>query len=52
VSVRLAGSSIGHRAAGAAIFDGYGEELRDPGPTLLDEKKMWIRDYKSDRLRK
>src|SRR5258705_4190493 len=45
VSVRLAAFGIGNRDAAAAIFDGYAEGLRDPGPTLLDEKEMWMRDY-------
>lgn len=45
VSVRLADFSVGSRDAAQAIFEGYGEGLRDPGPTLLDQKEMWIRDY-------
>jgi hypothetical protein len=45
VSVRLAEFSVGNSAAAQAIFEGYGEGLRDPGPTLLDQKEMWMRDY-------
>lgn len=45
VSVRLADFSVGNRDAAQAIFEGYGEGLRDPGPTLLDQKEMWMRDY-------
>jgi uncharacterized protein (DUF2252 family) len=47
VSVRLADFSVGNRDAAQAIFEGYGEGLRDPGPTLLDQKEMWMRDYVS-----
>jgi uncharacterized protein (DUF2252 family) len=45
VSVRLADFSVGSRDAAQAIFEGYTEGLHDPGPTLLDQKEMWIRDY-------
>ncbi|MCP3404457.1 DUF2252 family protein [Bradyrhizobium sp. CCGB01] len=45
VSVRLADFSVGNREAAQAIFEGYGDGLRDPGPTLLDQKEMWMRDY-------
>lgn len=45
VSVRLADFSVGNRDAAQAIFEGYGDGLRDPGPTLLDQKEMWMRDY-------
>jgi hypothetical protein len=45
VSVRLADFGIGNRDAAQAIFEGYCEGLRDPGPTLLDQKEMWMRDY-------
>ena len=45
VSVRLADFGVGNRGAAQAIFEGYGEGLRDPGPTLLDQKEMWMRDY-------
>lgn len=45
VSVRLADFSIGGRDAAQAIFEGYGEGLHDPGPTLLDQTEIWMRDY-------
>lgn len=45
VSTRLAGFGIGNREAAQAIFEGYGEGLNEPGPTLLDQKEMWMRDY-------
>lgn len=45
VSTRLAGFGIGNREAAQAIFEDYGEGLNEPGPTLLDQKEMWIRDY-------
>ena len=45
VSVRLAGFDIGNREAAKAIFEGYKSGLNDPGPTLLDEKEVWMRKY-------
>lgn len=45
VSVRLADFGVGNRGAAQAIFEGYGEGLSDPGPTLVDQKEMWMRDY-------
>jgi len=45
VSTRLAGFDIGNSDAAQAIFEGYGEGLNDLGPTLLDQKEMWMRDY-------
>lgn len=45
VSTRLAGFGVGNREAAQAIFGGYGEGLNEPGPTLLDQKEMWMRDY-------
>lgn len=45
VSTRLAGFGIGNREAAQAIFEGYSEGLNEPGPTLLDQKEMWMRDY-------
>jgi hypothetical protein len=44
VSVRLANFGVGNREAAQAILNGYGEGPREPGPTLLDRKEMWMRD--------
>lgn len=45
VSVRLADFGIANRDAATAILEGYAQGLRSPGPTLLDEKEVWMRDY-------
>ncbi|MES0008073.1 hypothetical protein NKJ64_23385 [Mesorhizobium sp. M0062] len=45
VSVRLADFRIQDHEAATAIFEGYRAGLLDPGPTLLDEREMWMRDY-------
>ena len=46
VSVRLAAvMTVSNHDASEAILDGYGSGLREPTPTLLDEKEVWMRDY-------
>jgi hypothetical protein len=36
---------IGSRDAADAILEGYRRGLKQPGPALLDEQEIWIRDY-------
>src|SRR5262249_43529594 len=46
VSVRLAPKmKLGLGETADAILDGYRKGLAHPGPSLLDESKIWIRDY-------
>ena len=46
VSVRLAAVlTVSNHDASGAILEGYGSGLREPTPTLLDEKEVWMRDY-------
>ncbi|WP_036025153.1 DUF2252 family protein [Bradyrhizobium yuanmingense] len=44
-SVRLAEFDLSNREAAAAILGGYETGLRAAGPTLLDERERWLRDY-------
>lgn len=45
VSVRLAEFGLSNREAAAAILEGYERGLQAAGPTLLDERERWLRDY-------
>jgi hypothetical protein len=46
VSVELAPEmKIAGRDAADAILEGYRSGLKQPGPALLDEQEIWIRDY-------
>jgi hypothetical protein len=47
VSVRLAEFELGNADAAEAIVRGYKEGLSEPGPTLLDDKQRWMRQYVS-----
>lgn len=45
-SVELAPDTIvADRDAADAILEDYRDGLKQPGPALLDEQEIWIRDY-------
>jgi hypothetical protein len=45
-SMRLAdGPKLGAGEAAELLLKGYREGLRHPGPTLLDERELWMRAY-------
>ncbi len=47
-SVRLAGLTVSHQAAAAALLKGYDAGLAQPQPALLDEGETWLRPCAAD----